>query len=651
MSEQLPTIQFDIFRDDQLLRTEKFRQDVIKIGRLSRSHLRLEDDDVSRMQSIVEVTKDGKVVIIDLGSAKGTFVNGQKVNKCELTSGDSIKVGATTLVVRIGESAEDSARVLVADPKLKEAPKEIPKNEATSIIPAVPDAATGSPALVDSAVVEAAPAVMPDSFDELYYQTPKRDLRPDQLTHQLSLELFAIWNKSVIASLDFRTELDVIIGEEKESAVFVPSSILGRSTYDLVRFDGTRALLNLEHEGITGDVLYKGKLTPLSAIRMSVENSGGRYDLPNGAKCRLHFGDSLTLLLAFGYVTKPVATDVQLDVPWWSSNTVSLIAHVLFLIAILVFPKDHLKMKGEDPYDPRDQHFQTMLEKKQDQDQEELVMIVEQKKGDEKQQNQEMDSAKHEGKEGMRGKRDAPKVDRRSAFHGKKKEVRFMSKKERMRKELIRKSVVKIFEKKDNPLQDLYADNKEPGGPDPMNTHGRILRSKSPGDSFGYLHGKGNKGFHDGGDGLLGNKTIGTRRTGLKNYIGTPNGPGNNNLTGVKFRERRRRIRVIDLTPITQGNLPKEVIQRVMRRNRNKWKYCYVSELMRMVNLHGKIVVFFIIDGTGQVISSKISSSKMNNSKVEQCIANKVRRLRFPSPPNGGLVKVYYPFVFKSMGL
>ena len=66
----IPTIQFDIYQGDTLLRTEKFQQDIIKIGRLSRSHLRLEDENVSRMQSIVEVGKDGTVMIIDLGSAK-----------------------------------------------------------------------------------------------------------------------------------------------------------------------------------------------------------------------------------------------------------------------------------------------------------------------------------------------------------------------------------------------------------------------------------------------------------------------------------------------------------------------------------------------------------------------------------------------------
>src|SRR6185369_1054099 len=44
--------------------------------------------------------------IIDLGSTKGTVVNGQKVNKCRLQSGDTIVLGNTKLVVTIGEAIQ-----------------------------------------------------------------------------------------------------------------------------------------------------------------------------------------------------------------------------------------------------------------------------------------------------------------------------------------------------------------------------------------------------------------------------------------------------------------------------------------------------------------------------------------------------------------
>ena len=66
------------------------------------AHLKLDDETVSRMHAIIEVNGPGDVSIIDLGSTKGTFVNGQKVNKAKLQSGDTIVVGETRIELAIG---------------------------------------------------------------------------------------------------------------------------------------------------------------------------------------------------------------------------------------------------------------------------------------------------------------------------------------------------------------------------------------------------------------------------------------------------------------------------------------------------------------------------------------------------------------------
>ena len=79
---------FRIFKGEQLVREETLTQPVIKVGKLSSSHLRLDDESVSRMHAVIEVTGPGDISIIDLGSTKGTVVNGQKVNKAKLQSGD-----------------------------------------------------------------------------------------------------------------------------------------------------------------------------------------------------------------------------------------------------------------------------------------------------------------------------------------------------------------------------------------------------------------------------------------------------------------------------------------------------------------------------------------------------------------------------------
>ena len=100
---------FRIFKGDQLLREERLSLCVIKLGKVPSAHLKLDDETVSRMHAIIEVNGPGDVSIIDLGSTKGTFVNGQKVNKAKLQSGDTIVVGETRIELAIGAGEEDDA--------------------------------------------------------------------------------------------------------------------------------------------------------------------------------------------------------------------------------------------------------------------------------------------------------------------------------------------------------------------------------------------------------------------------------------------------------------------------------------------------------------------------------------------------------------
>src|SRR5215831_4117991 len=98
---------FRIFKGDQLVREERLSLSVIKLGKVPSAHLKLDDETVSRMHAIIEVNGPGDVSIIDLGSTKGTFVNGQKVNKAKLQTGDTIVVGETRIELAIG-AADDS---------------------------------------------------------------------------------------------------------------------------------------------------------------------------------------------------------------------------------------------------------------------------------------------------------------------------------------------------------------------------------------------------------------------------------------------------------------------------------------------------------------------------------------------------------------
>ena len=101
----MPTpITLKVFRGNELVRTEQFTREIIKIGRLATAHLVLDDEKISRIHSVIEVAPDGAISIIDMGSAEGTFVNGRKVSRGAIRPGDQITLGGLRIVLQGAEA-------------------------------------------------------------------------------------------------------------------------------------------------------------------------------------------------------------------------------------------------------------------------------------------------------------------------------------------------------------------------------------------------------------------------------------------------------------------------------------------------------------------------------------------------------------------
>lgn len=79
-------------------------QDVLTIGRGAENHVDLVDPRVSRRHARLSRTGDG-VLVEDLGSTNGTFVNGSRlVGQARVTPGDVIAVGDTELRIEIADA-------------------------------------------------------------------------------------------------------------------------------------------------------------------------------------------------------------------------------------------------------------------------------------------------------------------------------------------------------------------------------------------------------------------------------------------------------------------------------------------------------------------------------------------------------------------
>ena len=88
---------FALYQGDQLVRRDTIAQDIVKVGKDPRSHLRVDDELASRMHAVIEVASPQDITLIDLGNEPGTLVNGQRVNKCKIRPSDQIQIGSTLI--------------------------------------------------------------------------------------------------------------------------------------------------------------------------------------------------------------------------------------------------------------------------------------------------------------------------------------------------------------------------------------------------------------------------------------------------------------------------------------------------------------------------------------------------------------------------
>lgn len=81
------------------------------IGRGTEADLRINDPGVSRRHAEIRVLPGANVPvvsIIDLGSTNGMLVNGQRVQQATLSDGSVVKIGNTSMTVRLVGTAETS---------------------------------------------------------------------------------------------------------------------------------------------------------------------------------------------------------------------------------------------------------------------------------------------------------------------------------------------------------------------------------------------------------------------------------------------------------------------------------------------------------------------------------------------------------------
>lgn len=123
--------------------------------------------------------------------------------------------------------------------------------------------------------------------------------------------------------------------------------------------------------------------------------------------------------------------------------------------------------------------------------------------------------------------------------------------------------------------------------------------------------------------------------------------PGN---LGPRGNGREAKIDIGGEEVLVFGSLDPSVIDGVIKRHLEQIQYCYQRQLGAKPGLHGKLVVNFTIESDGRVSQARMKSSTMGDAVVEECVADRFAKIRFPHPKGGGTVAINYPLLFKSTG-
>lgn len=137
------------------------------IGRLQGANLMLDDEEVSKAHAVL-FEHDGQRVLRDLGSRRGTIVEGQRVRAVTLRGGELIRIGRTVLRYRAGSLATENAAERISDTS-------IDRMEATDVASAE---GQGLELATDPASSDGAPADSHVFVEEAVVIDSPSDLQP-----------------------------------------------------------------------------------------------------------------------------------------------------------------------------------------------------------------------------------------------------------------------------------------------------------------------------------------------------------------------------------------------------------------------------------------------------------------------------------------
>jgi hypothetical protein len=715
MAENKPSISLTIQLKDGSTKVLEFTtSDPIMVGSGASSHVKLDGDDVSSLHCMLK-PRDGKVYVLDLGSDEGTELNGKELKgETALEDGDIVTVGPCKLTVHFGgdvlaptvpirraaaaghSTAVDESTVPMqeiketvvekqAEPKAEKKPEpprvdvkkvdvkaEVKKAEPPGTDKKPETKKTEEPTKVEAKKPEPKKAETPtpkaeakvkddpkkqdatevvrerkqppktatemeprvkqreqsqsgfklgksaghhghrtidDTHGKAATLTPalSSDYKP---TDKRSVDVTALWGGTVISVARANVGDSITIGDDVGASIRLSHQSIPMPRYPIVVVGPNGAVVK-----------------PASGMEILVDGkpASGDVTLDVGQKVSVRVGP---IELVVQYSKKSplawMAVSELIDVFYTKILALALILQMGLIVALLITPV--LPSLDDEDLFKNNAEFTK------------LILAAQEKKKEKKEDLSGKKAASAKDDAGKFGKKDKPKEDKAPSKKG----APTVDKDKREEDRKMAQDALAALGLKgpEGAVSNVFG----PGGlGSGVNNALGGLSGASMGDAGG-AGGLGSRGTGAGGGGTgLGIGGLGS---------GTGRGSGGSGNVDLGGRGKGT-TKIVPGKIIYEGGLSREEIQRVISRVMSQIKYCYEKELNKDPNLEGKLVMFWLISGSGDVQTASASQNTFSGpsgAPIEQCVQRIIQRLKFPSPKGGGVVNVTYPFVFSNSG-
>lgn len=462
-------------------------------------------------------------------------------------------------------------------------------------------------------------------------------------TQAMAVELVISWGTSVLAIEHLSPVRDFVIGEDeagKKADFLVSEDKIGQKRFTLVRAAGDKATLEIPASA-KGSVTSEGKKQAIAA--------GASIALTEGVAAELEIG-GLTFKVATVKAARKIAGGVRLDNQSLPYAGLSLLVHASLLAAAAFFmPNAAMADSDEISNDQRyymTQALKTIAEREQDKRDEGAVD----------------DSKKKDDGEGGKGARAKNEEGKMGSDVSKNKSGRYAIAGDKDNKDVhigrnaaiddaMRYTIIGVLNSGlgGDPNAPRAAWGRDDSfGNDAVSKLGNMWGPNI--DDAAGAGGLGLTGVGEGGGGIFEGVGLGRdiatigHGSGCRGTNGCGDGFGNGGVRLSKGHKVTTPVVRVGTSQVN-GHLPSEVIQRVVRQNFGRFKFCYQDGLRSDPSLQGRVTVRFVIGRDGAISSVQNGGSDLPNAGVVSCVVRAFYGLSFPAPESG-IVTVTYPIVF-----